>query len=143
MAADLGVPTRELVGNAALCEKIDPQKYVGGDFGLPTVQDILAELRKPGLDPREEAQAFAFSDDVHSIEDLKVGMELPGIVTNLTAFGAFVDIGVHDDGLIHVSQMGVPRLQDPSKVLKLHQRIRVGVTAVDLERGRISLRLIQ
>ncbi|MBP5390251.1 MAG: RNA-binding transcriptional accessory protein [Bacteroidales bacterium] len=143
MAADLGVPTRELVGNAALCEKIDPQKYVGGDFGLPTVQDILAELRKPGLDPREEAQAFAFSDDVHSIEDLKVGMELPGIVTNLTAFGAFVDIGVHDDGLIHVSQMGVPRLQDPSKVLKLHQRIRVSVTAVDLERGRISLRLIQ
>ena len=143
MAADLGVPTRELVGNAGLCEKIDPQKYVGGDFGLPTVQDILAELRKPGLDPREEAQAFAFSDDVHSIEDLKVGMELPGIVTNLTAFGAFVDIGVHDDGLIHVSQMGVPRLQDPSKVLKLHQRIRVSVTAVDLERGRISLRLIQ
>ena len=143
MAADLGVPTRELVGNAALCEKIDPQKYVGGDFGLPTVQDILAELRKPGLDPREEAQAFAFSDDVHSIEDLKVGMELPGIVTNLTAFGAFVDIGVHDDGLIHVSQMGVPRLQDPSKVLKLHQKIRVSVTAVDLERGRISLRLIQ
>ena len=143
MAADLGVPTRELVGNAALCEKIDPQRYVGGDFGLPTVQDILAELRKPGLDPREEAQAFAFSDDVHSIEDLKVGMELPGIVTNLTAFGAFVDIGVHDDGLIHVSQMGVPRLQDPSKVLKLHQKIRVSVTAVDLERGRISLRLIQ
>ena len=143
MAADLGVPTRELVGNAGLCEKIDPQKYVGGDFGLPTVQDILAELRKPGLDPREEAQAFAFSDDVHSIEDLKVGMELPGIVTNLTAFGAFVDIGVHDDGLIHVSQMGVPRLQDPSKVLKLHQKIRVSVTAVDLERGRISLRLIQ
>ena len=143
MAADLGVPTRELVGNAALCEKIDPQRYVGGDFGLPTVQDILAELRKPGLDPREEAQAFAFSDDVHSIEDLKVGMELPGIVTNLTAFGAFVDIGVHDDGLIHVSQMGVPRLQDPSKVLKLHQKIRVSVTAVDLERGRISLRLVK
>lgn len=143
MAADLGVPTRELVGNAALCEKIDSQRYVGGDFGLPTVQDILAELRKPGLDPREEAQAFAFSDDVHSIEDLKVGMELPGIVTNLTAFGAFVDIGVHDDGLIHVSQMGVPRLQDPSKVLKLHQKIRVSVTAVDLERGRISLRLVK
>ena len=143
MAADLGVSTRELVGNAELCSKIAAEKYVGGEVGLPTVQDILQELRKPGLDPREEAQAFAFSDDVHSIEDLKVGMELPGIVTNLTAFGAFVDIGVHDDGLIHVSQMGVPRLQDPSRVLKLHQKVRVGVTAVDLERGRISLRLLK
>ena len=143
MAADLGVSTRELVGNAELCSKIAAEKYVGGEVGLPTVQDILQELRKPGLDPREEAQAFAFSDDVHSIEDLKVGMELPGIVTNLTAFGAFVDIGVHDDGLIHVSQMGVPRLQDPSRVLKLHQKVRVSVTAVDLERGRISLRLLK
>ena len=143
MAADLGVATRELVGNAELCAKIQPEKYVGGDFGLPTVQDILKELRKPGLDPREEAQAFEFSQDVHSIEDLRVGMELPGIVTNLTAFGAFVDVGVHDDGLIHVSQMGVPRLSDPSKVLKLHQKVRVSVTAVDLERGRISLRLVK
>jgi uncharacterized protein len=110
--------------------------------GLPTVQDILKELAKPGLDPREQASEFAFADDVHSLEDLRTGMELPGIVTNITAFGAFVDVGLHDNGLVHVSQMG-PRGTDPSRVLKLHQQIRVRVLSVDIDRGRISLGLVK
>ena len=106
------------------------------------MNDILKELAKPGLDPREQAAEFSFAEDIHGIEDLKVGMELPGIVTNITNFGAFVDIGIHDDGLVHVSQMG-PRGTDPTKVVKLHQQVRVAVTAVDLDRGRISLRLLK
>jgi len=138
MAADLGVSVKELVGNAALCSKIQAKDYVGGEVGLPTVNDIIKELAKPGLDPREAASDFAFADDVHSLEDLKTGMELPGIVTNITNFGAFVDIGLHENGLLHVSQMG-PRGVDPTKVVKLHQHIRVRVIGVDLERGRISL----
>ena len=113
------------------------------DFGLPTIQDILKELVKPGRDPREEASAFEFAQDVRSIEDLVVGMELPGIVTNITNFGAFVDIGLHDNGLIHASQMGVRGLADPSKVLKLHQHVRVAVLSVDLDRNRIGLRLLK
>ncbi len=143
MAGDLGVRTDELVGNAALCARIRPADYVGGDFGLPTVNDILQELAKPGLDPREAAQDFAFADDIHTIEDLKPGMELPGIVTNITAFGAFVDIGLHDNGLVHASQMGERGMAVPSKVLKLHQKVRVSVLSVDLERNRISLRLVR
>jgi len=142
MARDLSVTAKELVGNSELCSKIDPARYVGGDFGLPTVNDIINELRKPGRDPRESAQEFEFAHDITSIEDLKTGMELPGIVTNITAFGAFVDIGIKQNGLIHVSQMGVKGLADPSKVLKLHQQIKVSVTSVDLDRGRIGLRLI-
>ncbi len=144
MAADLGVGTAELVGNAALCAKIDPQRYVDAQFGLPTLRDILKELVKPGRDPRSEAQEFSFSEDVHAIEDLVTGMELPGIVTNLTAFGAFVDIGIHENGLIHVSQMrkGDARVSDPSEVLKLHQQVRVRVLSVDLDRKRIGLKLL-
>ena len=140
MAADLGVSVRELVGNAELCSRIHAEKYVEGEVGLPTVNDILKELAKPGLDPRESASDFAFADDIHELEDLRTGMELPGIVTNITAFGAFVDIGLHDNGLLHVSQLG-PRGTDPSRVLKLHQQIIVRVIGVDLERRRISLAL--
>ena len=143
MARDLGVSTKELVGNADLCAGIDPARYVDDRFGLPTVNDIINELRKPGLDPRESAQEFEFSHDIHSIEDLRSGMELPGIVTNITAFGAFVDVGIKQNGLIHVSQMGVKGLSDPSKVLKLHQQVKVAVVSVDLERGRVGLRLIK
>lgn len=143
MARDLGVSTKELVGNADLCSKIDPSRYVGGDFGLPTVNDILQELRKPGRDPRESAQEFEFAHDIKSIEDLRTGMELPGIVTNITAFGAFVDVGIKQNGLIHASQMGVKGMADPSKVLKLHQQVKVTVLSVDLERSRIALRLIK
>jgi uncharacterized protein len=112
---------------------------VGGDFGLPTINDIISELKKPGRDPRESAKAFEFADDVRDMEDLVVGMELPGIVTNITAFGAFVDIGIHENGLIHVSQLG-QRGVDPSKILKLRQQVRVEVISVDLERKRIGLR---
>ena len=143
MARDLKVTTRELVGNAELCAGIDPQKYVGGAFGLPTINDIINELRKPGRDPRESAQEFEFSHDIHTIDDLLVGMELPGIVTNITAFGAFVDIGIKQNGLIHATQMGFKGMADPSKILKLHQQVKVSVISVDLDRERIGLRLIK
>ena len=136
MAAGLGISTKELVGNKELISKIDPQKYVEGEFGLPTINDILKELAKPGLDPRESAQEFNFSEDIHEIDDLKVGMELPGIITNITNFGAFVDIGIHENGLIHVSQMNHQKV-------KLHQHVMVSVLAVDLDRKRISLRLLK
>ena len=116
-------------------------KVCGG--GLPTINDIIAELRKPGLDPRESAQEFEFAHDIKTIEDLKTGMELPGIVTNVTAFGAFVDIGIKQNGLIHASQMGVKGMADPSKILKLRQHVKVTVLSVDLDRGRIGLRLMK
>ena len=148
MAASLGVGTAELVGNAELCAKIKPEDFVEGDFGLPTINDILKELAKPGRDPRDEAQAFEFASDIHSIEDLKEGMVLPGIVTNITAFGAFVDIGIKQNGLIHVSQMSLAgpdgrrqRISDPSKLVRLHQRVSVTVVSIDLDRQRIGLRM--
>ena len=143
MAADLGMPVSALVGNVEACSRIDASKYVEGDWGLPTINDIIKELAKPGRDPRESAEEFEFAQDVHTIEDLFPGMELPGIVTNITNFGAFVDIGLHENGLIHVSQMGVRGPVDPSKVLKLHQKIRVSVLSVDTERNRIALRLLK
>ena len=143
MAKDLSVSAKELVGNAELCSKIDPAAYVEGEFGLPTINDIISELRKPGRDPRESAQEFEFAHDIKTIEDLKEGMELPGIVTNVTAFGAFVDIGIKQNGLIHASQMGVKGMADPSKVLKLRQQVKVIVISVDLDRARIGLRLVK
>ena len=143
MASDLGVSTRELVGNTELCSKIDASRYVGGEFGLPTISDIINELKKPGRDPRQEAEVFEFAHDIKTIDDLVTGMELPGIVTNITAFGAFVDIGIKQNGLVHASQMGVKGMADPSKVLKLHQKVKVAVISVDLDRGRIGLRLIK
>ncbi|MBR0297347.1 MAG: RNA-binding transcriptional accessory protein [Bacteroidales bacterium] len=141
IAADLGVSTSTLVGNAELCSKIRPEAYVTEEFGLPTVTDVVKELAKPGLDPRESAAEFSFSEDIHSIEDLHEGMEIPGIVTNITAFGAFVDIGIHDQGLIHVSQFGL-RVSSPSDVVKLHEHVKVLVSGVDLDRGRISLKYL-
>ena len=148
MASSLGVGTAELVGNAELCSKIKADDFVEGDFGLPTINDILKELMKPGRDPRDEAQAFEFASDIHTIEDLKTGMVLPGIVTNVTAFGAFVDIGIKQSGLIHVSQMSAQdsngrrqKVSDPSKVVHLHQRVSVTVVSIDLDRQRIGLRL--
>ena len=143
MASDLKVSTKELVGNAELCAKVNASDYVTGEFGLPTINDILNELRKPGRDPRESAQEFEFDHDIKTIEDLKTGMELPGIVTNITAFGAFVDIGIKQNGLIHATQMGVKGMADPSKILKLHQHVKVTVISVDLDRLRIGLRLLK
>lgn len=141
MAAGLGVPVEKLVGNQELCSKIRPEEYVEGDFGLPTVNDIIKELAKPGRDPRESAKEFSFADDIHTIDDLREGMEVPGIVTNITAFGAFVDIGVHENGLIHISQMGI-RHGGPVP-LKLHQHVNVRIIGVEFDRKRISLRLIK
>ncbi|MCM1503291.1 MAG: RNA-binding transcriptional accessory protein [Bacteroidales bacterium] len=142
MARDLGVTSKELVGNAELCSSIEAERYVGNDFGLPTVNDIINELKKPGRDPREGAKEFEFASDIHTIDDLVTGMELPGIVTNITAFGAFVNIGIKQNGLIHVSQMGAKGQADPSRILKLHQQVKVSVISVDTERMRISLRLL-
>ena len=143
MAKDLKVSAKELVGNAEMCASIDATRYVSENFGLPTVTDIIQELKKPGRDPRESAQEFEFAQDIKTIEDLKTGMELPGIVTNITAFGAFVDIGIKQNGLIHASQMGMKGMADPSKVLKLHQQVKVSVLSVDMDRARIGLRLIK
>ena len=143
MARNLGVSSQELVGNAELCSKIDAVHYVDGEFGLPTINDIINELKKPGRDPRESAEVFEFSHDIKVMDDLVVGMELPGIVTNITAFGAFVDVGIKQNGLVHASQMGVKGMADPSKIVKLHQKVKVAVVSVDLDRGRIGLRLIR
>ena len=141
MAADAGTTVQELMADKSLREKIDINRYVSGDCGLPTLQDIMKELDKPGLDPRARFEIFEFDKNVTRIEDVKEGMVLPGIVTNITAFGAFVDIGVHQDGLVHISQMANRRVNDPSEVVHLHQHVKVRVIEVDLRRHRISLSL--
>jgi uncharacterized protein len=123
----------------SLRKQIDKQKYVTDKVGLPTLTDILAELAKPGRDPREKFEPFAFADNINKVEDVKPGMKLPGIVTNVTAFGAFVDIGVHQDGLVHVSQLADRFVKDPNEVVKVQQRVEVTVLEVDLPRKRISL----
>ena len=141
MAEDLNCSVADLMHDEALQKRIDPARYVTGEIGLPTLNDILAELAKPGRDPRAEFEAFRFTDGIEKIEDLTVGMKLPGIVTNITAFGAFVDIGVHQDGLVHLSQVADRYVKDPGDVLKVRQVVEVTVIAVDRERKRISLSL--
>ena len=139
MARDLGVAVGELLNNEALIRKIDPKAYVTESVGLPTLKDILAELTRPGLDPRERFEAFAFDDTVHEIKDLVPGMVLPGIVTNVTNFGAFVDVGVHQDGLVHISQLADCFVKDPHAVVSVRQKVKVRVLEVDSKRKRISL----
>jgi protein Tex len=139
MAADLGVGVNELVRNDSLIDRIQLARYVSDDVGLPTLRDIVAELRRPGRDPRHEFEPPAFREDVTELKDLQVGMSLEGIVTNLVAFGAFVDIGVHQDGLVHVSQLADRFVKDPSQVVKVGDRVKVVVLAVDLDRSRIGL----
>ena len=139
MARDLGCAVRDVMRDPALRKKIDLKKYVGGDVGLPTLQDILAELEKPGRDPRPQFEAFSFSDAAHELTDLKPGMVLPGIVTNVTNFGAFVDIGVHQDGLVHISQLADKFVKDPNTVVKVRQKVQVKVVEVDAARKRIAL----
>ena len=139
MAKDLGCTVRELIDKKELREKIDLKRYVTGNVGLPTLNDIKEELEKPGLDPRKIIKVFEFSKDVHSIEDLKPGMELPGIVTNITNFGAFVDVGVKQDGLVHISQMADRFISDPNDIVHLHQHVKVKVLDVDAARKRIQL----
>ena len=139
MAKDCGCSVSDLINNKGTREKIDIQRYVTAEVGLPTLTDIMKELEKPGRDPREQIEAFEFDSSVQTIDDLREGMELPGIVTNITNFGAFVDIGVHQDGLVHVSQLANRYVSDPTQVVRLHQHVRVKVIAVDLRRQRISL----
>ncbi|MBX7242160.1 MAG: RNA-binding transcriptional accessory protein [Bacteroidia bacterium] len=139
MAADLGVYLPQLIQDKALQKKIVLQKYITHTIGLPTLQDIVNELAKPGRDPREQFEMFSFTDGIHSMEDLKEGMSLNGIVTNITDFGAFVDIGVHQDGLVHLSQMANRYIKHPSEVVKVHQKVKVKVVSVDVSRKRIAL----
>ena len=139
MASDLGSDISSLLTDEQLRKRIPLSRYVSDEVGLPTLHDILAELAKPGLDPREQFEAFSFTEGVHSVSDLKVGMKLPGIVTNITNFGAFVDIGVHQDGLVHLSQLANRFVKDPNEVVKVHQQVEVTVMEVDAERNRISL----
>ena len=141
MARDLGCTVVDLMTSEKLRGRIDPSRYVTDTVGLPTLADILAELAKPGRDPRREFEEFSFAKGVETMDDLRPGMWLPGIVTNITAFGAFVDIGVHQDGLVHVSQMADRFVKDPHQVVKVHQRVKVRVLEVDRERKRISLSL--
>ena len=141
MASDLGVSLKDLISNEQICSSIDIKKYVSGDVGEPTLKDIIKELAKPGRDPRSIIKVFEFSSEIKTIEDVKVGMILPCIVTNITNFGAFVDIGIKQNGLIHVSQVSDKRVNDPSEVLKLHQQLHAKVVNVDLERQRIGLSL--
>ncbi|EFB33274.1 Tex-like protein N-terminal domain protein [Segatella oris F0302] len=139
MAKEQQCRVSNLIGNHERLKRIPLQQFVTSEVGLPTLHDILKELEKPGLDPREQLEEFRFDERVHTVEDLIVGMELPGIVTNITNFGAFVDIGVHQDGLVHISQMADKFIKDPNEVVKLHQHVRVRVIEVDLRRKRIAL----
>ena len=139
MAKEQQCTVSNLIGNHERLKQIPLQQFVTSEVGLPTLHDILKELEKPGLDPREQLEEFRFDERVHTVEDLIVGMELPGIVTNITNFGAFVDIGVHQDGLVHISQMADKFIKDPNEVVKLHQHVRVRVIEVDLRRKRIAL----
>lgn len=141
IASDNGLSLSDLVGDKSVLDNIDLSRYVTDDMGLPTLEDIVAELRKPGRDPREKATGFSFDESVREITDLVEGMILPGIVNNITDFGAFVDIGVHVSGLIHVSEMGERRVKNPAEVLKLRQQVKVRVIGVDVNRKRISLSL--
>lgn len=139
MAKDTGCSVGQLIGNNEKIRQIPLAKYVTAEVGMPTLNDIVAELEKPGRDPREDLEEFAFDERVHTVADLVPGMLLPGIVTNITKFGAFVDVGVHQDGLVHVSQLANRYVSDPAEVVKLHQHVQVKVVEVDTRRNRISL----
>ena len=139
MARDLAASIQDLLADSALRKKIKPADYVTDKIGIPTLDDIISELDKPGRDPRSQFKAFDFTEGVEKIQDLEPGMKLPGIVTNVTAFGAFVDIGVHQDGLVHISQLADRFVKDPAEIVKVHQQVMVTVLEVDLARNRISL----
>ena len=139
MAKDLGRPVTNLLGDERIRRQIEISRYVSDTIGIPTLNDIMDELVKPGRDPRKSFEVVKFSDEINTIEDLKIGMTLPGIVTNVTAFGAFVDIGVHQDGLVHISQMADRYVNDPHKLVNIHQHVTVHVLDIDLQRRRIAL----
>lgn len=142
MAKDLGLPTEKLIGNKEAIATIDIQKYITDEVGVLYLKDVLKELEKPGLDPRQAAKAFAFDPNVKTFDDVRVGMVLPGIVNNITAFGCFVDIGLKESGLVHISQLKDGYVSDVNEVVKLHQQVEVKVTEVDEARHRISLSMI-
>ncbi|MDA8089510.1 MAG: Tex family protein [Nitrospiraceae bacterium] len=139
MAQDIGCGPAELMREAELRRKIDLANYAAGNVGMPTLNDIMAELARPGRDPRQQFEAFEFDSGINKIEDVQPGMRLPGIVTNITAFGVFVDIGVHQDGLVHISELADRFVKDPSRIVKVHQKVTVTVLDVDIQRKRISL----
>jgi uncharacterized protein len=139
MASDVGARVTDLMRDDTLRQRIDPTRYVSDAVGLPTLHDILAELSKPGRDPRQAFEIFRFSEGVHTLEDLRTGMKLAGIVTNVTAFGAFVDIGVHQDGLVHISQLANRFVKDPNEIVRVQQHVHVTVLEVDIGRKRIAL----
>jgi uncharacterized protein len=142
MAKDLGIEIKAMIGKEELLKNIDAKKYATEQFGELTIRDIINELKKPGLDPRSEVQQFEFAN-IYSIEDAKVGMDVPGVVTNITRFGAFVDIGVKQDGLVHVSEISHTYITDPNEVLKLNQQVKVKILEVDVARKRIALSIKQ
>jgi uncharacterized protein len=142
MAKDLSTKVSDLIRNKSLIQTIDKQKYVNDKVGLPTLNDILLELEKPGRDPRESVKVFEFDANIKTISDLRSGMELLGIITNITNFGAFVDIGVKENGLIHISNMSDKFITNPAEVVSLHQHVKVQVLEVDSDRKRIQLKLI-
>ena len=139
IAKDLGHPLDQVVGNASISTQIDPNRYVTDKVGLPTLHDIIEELVRPGRDPRQEFEPFSFADGINKMSDLTVGMELPGIITNVTAFGAFVDVGVHQDGLVHISNLANKYVTNPADEVKVQQQVWVTVLEIDLERKRIGL----
>jgi uncharacterized protein len=139
MAADLGVTLAGLAADSALVDRIELKRYVTDSAGLPTLNDIIEELKKPGRDPRSRFQTASFRDDIREIGDLQEGMTLQGAVTNVTAFGAFVDIGVHQDGLVHISHLTSRYVKDPNDAVKAGQVVKVKVLSVDPQRRRISL----
>jgi uncharacterized protein len=141
MAADIGCSVVDMMRDESLRKKVRLQNYVSDVIGLPTLNDIMQELTKPGRDPREQFEVFNFAKGVNKIEDLNAGMRLPGIVTNVTAFGAFVDIGVHQDGLVHISQMADCFVKNPADIVKVHQKVMVTVLDIDPAKKRISLSL--
>jgi uncharacterized protein len=139
MAEDLKTDIPTLLKDKTLQKKIKINQYLTDEIGLPTLQDIINELAKPGLDPREKAKSFSFSDEIRTIEDLREGMILPGIVNNITNFGAFVDIGIKESGLVHISNITNKFINSPADVLQLNQQVRVKVLSIDKERKRIQL----
>ncbi len=139
MAGSFNRPVADLLTDAELRKSVDIKKFTDEKVGIPTLTDIMNELTKPGRDPRSGIKVFEFSPDVHSMEDIRPGMVLPGIVTNITNFGAFVDIGVKQDGLVHISQMADKFVSNPADVVKLHQHVQVKVLEVDVARKRIQL----
>src|SRR5690606_27093859 len=141
MASDISCSIKELMSSKECRAKLDLKKYISEKAGLPTLQDILTELEKPGRDPRQKFEAFSFTEGVNTVADLKSGMKLPGIVTNVTNFGAFVDIGVHQDGLVHISHLSDKFVKDPAEVVSVQQKVEVTVLEVDVNRKRISLSL--